>query len=103
MRTVNVMVCLNIISEPCDLAQSPRLSIGLPVYDGAMFLAEALDSLLAQTFTDFELIISDNASTDATQSICEQYAAHDCRIRYLRQDINRGLAWNLNHVFELSS
>jgi glycosyltransferase involved in cell wall biosynthesis len=81
----------------------PRLSIGLPVYNGARFLVEAIDSLLAQTYADFELIISDNASVDATQSICEQYAARDQRIRYVRHEINNGLAWNWNRVFELSS
>jgi glycosyltransferase involved in cell wall biosynthesis len=79
-----------------------RLSIGLPVYNGAEWVADALDSLLAQTFRDFELIISDNASTDATRQICEKYAASDERIRYVRQEINRGLVWNWNRVFELS-
>ena len=56
----------------------PRVSIGLPVYNGADFLEEALDSLLAQTFEDFELIISDNASTDRTQEICQAYCRQGC-------------------------
>ena len=81
---------------------SRHLNIGLPVYNGGKWVAQALDSLLAQTFGDFELIISDNASTDETQQICEQYAARDERIRYVRQEINRGLTWNWNRVFELS-
>jgi len=81
----------------------PRVSIGLPVYNGERFLKEALDSLLAQTYADFELIISDNASTDQTESICRTYAASDQRIRYYRNKENVGAARNFNHVFELSS
>lgn len=78
----------------------PRVSIGLPVYNGENYLAETLDSLLAQTFTDFELIISDNASTDRTQEICEAYAARDPRIRYVRNETNVGATRNFNSVFE---
>jgi glycosyltransferase involved in cell wall biosynthesis len=59
----------------------PRVSIGLPVYNGETFLAAAIDSLLAQTFRDFELIISDNASTDGTEAICRDRASRDARIR----------------------
>lgn len=77
----------------------PRLSVGLPVYNGQRYLAEALDALLDQSFTDFELIISDNASTDATEEICRRYAAEDPRIRYIRQPRNIGL--NPNHNFVL--
>jgi len=79
---------------------TPKVSIGLPVYNGENYLIEALDSLLTQTFEDFELIISDNASTDNTQEICQAYAAKDARIRYYRQDRNMGTAWNYNFVFE---
>jgi glycosyltransferase involved in cell wall biosynthesis len=78
----------------------PRLSIGLPVYNGEEFLAEALDALLGQTYDDFELIISDNASTDGSAEICQDYAASDPRIRYLRQARNIGAAGNHNIVFE---
>ncbi|HKN52024.1 MAG TPA: glycosyltransferase, partial [Amycolatopsis sp.] len=60
----------------------PRLSLGLPVYNGEEYLAESLDALLGQTYEDFELIISDNASTDGTDEICRQYADKDSRIRY---------------------
>jgi glycosyltransferase involved in cell wall biosynthesis len=77
----------------------PRLSVGLPVYNGQRYLPEALDALLGQSFTDFELIISDNASTDATEEICRRYAAKDPRIRYIRQPRNIGL--NPNHNFVL--
>ena len=82
---------------------NPRLSIGMPVYNGAKFITEALDSILAQTFEDFELIISDNASTDETEEICRAYMAKDHRIRYYRNEENVGAAQNFNHVFELSS
>lgn len=77
----------------------PRLSIGLPVYNGEEYLAESLDALLGQTYEDFELVISDNASTDGTQDICRRYAEKDSRIRYLRLSRNIGAAPNHNHVF----
>jgi len=82
---------------------SPRLSIGLPVYNGEKFVREAIESLLAQSFEDFELIICDNASTDTTEEICRAYAALDLRIRYYRNETNIGCAPNFNRVFELSS
>lgn len=81
----------------------PHVSIGLPVYNGERFLKETLNSLLAQTYSDFELIISDNDSTDQTESICRVYAAQDRRIRYYRNPKNIGVARNFNRVFELSS
>lgn len=79
---------------------TPRLSIGMPVYNGEKFLKDALDSIIAQTFSDFELIISDNASTDSTKNICEAYQDKDKRIRYFRNNKNLGAAWNYNQVFE---
>ena len=81
----------------------PRVSIGLPVFNGENFLEEALDSILAQTYRDFELIISDNASTDRTEEICETYSGRDQRIRYYRNEKNLGASENFNRVFELSS
>lgn len=81
------------------MTSAPKVSIGLPVYNGENFLAEALDCLLAQTYTDFELIISDNASTDRTQAICEAYAADDARIRYIRNEENIGASANYNATF----
>ena len=69
----------------------PRLSIGLPVYNGENYLAESLEALLGQTYEDFELIISDNASTDGTADICQRYGKQDSRIRYIRQPRNIGL------------
>ena len=80
----------------------PRVSIGLPVHDGERFLAEALDSLLAQTFADFELILGDNASTDGTEEICRRYSESDGRIRYVRSAENVGAAANFNAVLALA-
>ena len=82
---------------------SPRLSIGLPVYNGGRFLVQALDSLLAQTFRDFELVISDNASTDRTAEICQAYVQRDPRVRYVRNPHNLGSVGNFNRVFEIST
>lgn len=82
--------------------KTPRLSIGLPVYNGENYLREALDSILSQSFKDLELIISDNASTDATEQICREYAGKDQRIQYYRNNVNLGAAKNFNLVFELS-
>ena len=82
---------------------NPVLSIGLPIYNGEDFISEALDSLLAQTFQDFEIIISDNASSDHTPEICQAYADKDSRIHYHRSEENLGAARNYNRAFELST
>src|SRR4029077_6387743 len=84
------------------MSRAPRLSIGLPVYNSEIYVAQSIESLLGQTYEDFELIISDNASTDATPDICRGYAKHDSRVRYLRQPRNIGLAPNHNFVFSES-
>jgi glycosyltransferase involved in cell wall biosynthesis len=76
----------------------PLVSIGVPVFNGERFLERALDSFLGQTVSDFELIISDNASNDGTQAICEDYARRDRRVRYIRQKINIGAPRNWNVV-----
>ena len=80
-----------------------RVSVGLPVYNGERYLNEALDSILCQTFEDFELIISDNASSDRTEEMCREYAKNDKRIRYSRSSENLGAAWNFNRVAGLST
>lgn len=80
----------------------PKVSIGLPVYNGEKYLRAALDSILQQDYAGFELIISDNASTDATQDICRMYAAKDQRIRYYRNETNIGASGNFNHLVELA-
>ena len=77
---------------------APRLSIGLPVYNGERYLTETLDSLLGQSYENFELIISDNASTDGTAGICRRYTKQDSRIRYICQPHNIGAAPNHNFL-----
>src|SRR5437879_4929447 len=81
---------------------TPRVSIGVAVYNGERYLAEALDSLLAQTFEDFELTICDNASTDRTGEIGRAYAAQDRRVRYVRNPRHLGVGGNFRRAFELS-
>jgi len=71
----------------------------MPVYNGGTLVAEAIESVLAQSFTDFELIISDGGSTDDTPNICQRFADRDPRIRLFRHDVNRGAAWNFNFTF----
>jgi glycosyltransferase involved in cell wall biosynthesis len=81
----------------------PKLSIGIPVFNGQEFLPELLDSLLAQTFRDFEILICDNASSDRTPEICCEYERHDSRIHLIRNERNLGAIANFNRVFELST
>jgi len=80
---------------------APRLSIGLPVFNGERWVARAIQSLLEQSYRDFVLVVSDNASTDGTEQVVRGLAAEDPRIRYVRQPENRGGAWNFNEVFRL--
>ena len=77
-----------------------KLSIGMPIFNGELFIHQAIKSILAQTFTNFELIISDNASTDSTREICEKFAKQDNRIRYFRQESNIGIHKNFNFVLK---
>jgi glycosyltransferase involved in cell wall biosynthesis len=79
---------------------TPRLSIGMPIYNGAETIADSLDSLLAQTFTDFELIVSDNASTDNSVEIVQRYQRQDARIRLIRQPVNLGANGNFSAVVD---
>ncbi len=78
---------------------NPTLSIGMPVYNGEQWLSDAIESILAQSYADFELIISDNASTDKTEDICRHWAKNDKRIRYIRNEKNLGANPNFNKVF----
>ena len=80
--------------------ESRKLSIGLPIFNGELFIHKAIESILAQTFKNFELIISDNASTDSTKQICEEFAKQDSRIRYFRQESNIGIHKNFNFVLK---
>jgi glycosyltransferase involved in cell wall biosynthesis len=82
---------------------APTLSIGMPVYNGAKWIQEATESLLNQSFTDFELIFSDNASTDETADICRRFAERDSRVRYHRHNSNIGVFRNYDYVFQLST
>jgi glycosyltransferase involved in cell wall biosynthesis len=84
------------------MSSVPQTSIGLYVYNGERFLEEALNSILNQTYSDFELIISDNASTDRTNEIAEAYAKRDGRVRYYRCEKNMGAGWNSRRVYELA-
>ncbi len=80
-----------------------KLFIGMPVYNGEQFIEKALDSLINQTFTDWELLIADNASTDKTEIICRKYVAKDARICYARHDSNKGGLYNFKFVFYKST
>lgn len=79
---------------------SPAVSVGLPVYNGADYLAEAIESILGQTFEDFELLLQDNASSDETEAICRAYAQRDSRVSYVRNASNIGAIANYNLTFQ---
>ena len=79
---------------------NPRISIGIPVYNGEKFIRKCIESVLQQTHRNFELIISDNASTDSTSKICEEYLRKDNRITFVRQNKNMGQNWNFNFLLE---
>jgi glycosyltransferase involved in cell wall biosynthesis len=80
----------------------PLISVGMPVYNGERFIVETLESLLLQSFKDFEVVVCDNASSDNTESICRSYEKRDERIRYYRNPRNLGAAKNYKKTFELS-
>jgi glycosyltransferase involved in cell wall biosynthesis len=82
---------------------NPLLSIGLFVYNAEPFIAKSIQSLRSQTFRDFELIVSDNGSTDRTAEICQQLADRDPRIKLHRSEKNMGAGWNLRRVYFLAT
>jgi glycosyltransferase involved in cell wall biosynthesis len=84
------------------VSDAPAVTVAVPVYNSEKFLAETLRSILAQTCTDFEVVISDNASTDSTGAICEEFARADSRIRYIRRPRNIGLPSNYNSLVALA-
>ena len=81
----------------------PKVSIVLPVYNGEKYLRESLDSILTQTFSDWELIIVNDCSTDGTQNIIEEYVSKDSRIRTIKNSINQKLPESLNIGFRIST
>lgn len=85
-----------------EASSKPRVSVGMPVYNSERYVAEAIESHLRQTYTDFELVITDNASTDRSEEICRAYAARDSRIKYHRHPENVGAGGNFRRCFELS-
>jgi glycosyltransferase involved in cell wall biosynthesis len=80
----------------------PLVTIGMPVYNSERHLSQSIESLLSQTYTDFVLVISDNASTDGTADICQRYVRKDPRVQYFRNPVNVGMTGNFNRVFELT-
>lgn len=95
--------CSDLLRAFPEVSFVPRVSIGLPVYNGAPFVERSLQALLAQTYEDFELVISDNGSTDGTEEICRTAADADARVRYVRQEHNRGAAWNFSNLVRVTS
>lgn len=85
------------------MSNRPKLTVGMPVYNGENYLAEALRAVLGQTLTDFQLVISDNASTDSTEAIIREMTKDDPRVVFLRQTVNLGAAPNYNVAFETSA
>lgn len=85
-----------------SLRKMPKLTIGLPVRNGENFITPALESLLSQSFEDFNVLIIDNASSDSTQNICREYTKRDARVQYIRNEHNIGAAPNFNKCFFLS-
>jgi len=90
------------MSEVIKTSSKTMVSIGMPVYNGERYIRAALESLLKQTHNNFELIVSDNSSTDNTQAIINEYIKQDKRIRYSRSNVNYGAIWNLNRVFDMA-
>src|SRR5215472_14442872 len=84
-------------------AKHPPISIALPVFNGAIYLREALDSICSQTYSAFEVVISDNASTDETPAICREYSRRDTRIKVNRSERFLQQADNVNRAVELCS
>ena len=82
---------------------APLVSVGIPVFNGERFLEQTLTAVVAQTHSDFEVVIVDNGSGDRTEEICRRFAERDSRIRYLRSPTNRGASWSFNRVFQLAT
>ena len=85
-----------------DLEKIPKITVGLPVFNGEKFLSSRIKSILKQSYKNFILVISDNGSTDKTQIICKELLNEDPRIEYFRQEKNMGAMWNYNFLAEKS-
>ncbi len=90
------------ITKAKNHTATPLISIGLPVYNGERYLSRSLDSLLGQSFQDFEIIVVDNASTDRTEAIVREYMQREPRIRYYKNERNRGAVYNFNRALALA-
>src|SRR5688572_1962320 len=95
-----IPLVVSIVSSKQTSHVTPRVSVGMPAYNSAKWIEPAISSILEQTFADFELIISDNASTDATYEICERFARRDSRVRLLRNSVNIGANRNYMAVLD---
>lgn len=91
------------LTETRSTSDSPVVTIGVPVFNGENYLDEMLWSLRRQTYDDFEVIVSDNGSTDGTPEILARHSEADARIRVFTESENRGAGWNFNRVLELAS
>ncbi len=103
VRTISGAVEAMLVPQPARTPRQPLVSVGLPVHNGERYLAVAIESVLAQDLADFELIVSDNGSTDTTPEICRRYARQDRRVRFVRSGENHGAAWNFNRVVGLAT
>src|SRR5258708_40095698 len=83
-------------------SDQPRVSVAVPVFNGEKYVAEAVESILTQTYRDLEVILCDNGSTDRTEGICREYAGRDSRVRYSRNEVNRGIHRNFSRGAELA-
>ncbi len=83
-------------------SDNPIVSIGIPVYNSEKFISDTLNSIVSQSYKELEIIISDNASTDATSEICKSYSERDIRIKYVRQEYNLGSDLNFKYVFDVA-
>lgn len=98
-----MVMCFGVESAKSGVEMKmPKVSIGMPVYNSEQWISDSIESILAQTFDDLELVISDNASTDGTGDICREFSLRDKRVRYYRNDSNIGASDNYNAVFHYS-
>ena len=81
----------------------PQISFAIPVYNGMPYLEEAIESILAQSLGDLQLILADNASDDGTEEVCRRFAAQDARVQYHRHEFNMGAAANFNYTVDLAT